>query len=168
MRLIPLAVALTASAAVASAQSHTLVALSHSDHTVNELDPVTGKILHKFTAVDQPHEGIASPDGKTFYAAVPNGPHVVILETSGFTETGRIESPFFKSSRANGSASPHGIALTGDGSKLYVGLENADIPGIVVSWPHRPPGHPTRGARRNGTGGREANRPRRTRGPRSR
>jgi YVTN family beta-propeller protein len=133
MRLIHVAICLVATAtAVASAQPHTLVALSHSDHTVNELDPVTGKILHKFTAVDQPHEGIASPDGKTFYAAVPNGPHVVILETTGFTETGRIESPFFKSSRTNGSASPHGIALTGDGGKLYVGLENADIPGIVV------------------------------------
>ena len=52
----------------------------------------------------------------------------MILETAGFTEIGRIESPFFKSSRANGSASPHGIALTGDGNKLYIGLENADSP----------------------------------------
>jgi DNA-binding beta-propeller fold protein YncE len=95
--LIPLAICFVVFAASASAQSHTLVALSHSDHTVNEVDPVSGKILHKFTADDQPHEGIASPDGKTFYAAVPNGPHVVILETAGFTETARIESPLFKS-----------------------------------------------------------------------
>src|SRR6185503_16830088 len=132
MRLTRFAICLVGFATSASAQAHTIVALSHSDHTVNELDPVSGKVLHKFTAADQPHEGVASPDGKTFYAAVPNGPHVVILETAGFTETARIESPFFKSSRANGSASPHGVALTGDGSKLYVGLENADIPGIVV------------------------------------
>src|SRR5207253_2414201 len=67
-----------------------------------------------------------------FYAAVPNGPHVVILDAATFKETGRIESEYFKSSRPNGSASPHGIALTTDGSKLYVGLENADVPGIVV------------------------------------
>ncbi|HYU78373.1 MAG TPA: DUF5074 domain-containing protein [Vicinamibacterales bacterium] len=119
-------------AAAGTAQTHTIVALSHSDHTAYELDPASGKILNKFTAVDQPHEGIASPDGKTFYAAVPNGPHVVILDASTFKEKGKIESAFFRSSRPNGSSSPHGIALTTDGSKLYVGLENADIPGIVV------------------------------------
>lgn len=117
---------------VAAAQSHTIVALSHSDHTAYEVDPNSGKILNKFTAVDQPHEGVASADGRTFYAAIPNGPHVVILDATTFKEKGRIESPFFRSSRPNGSASPHGIALTTDGSKLYVGLENADIPGIVV------------------------------------
>src|SRR5882724_11005767 len=61
--------------ALAIAQSHTLVALSHSDHTAYELDPATGKVLHQFTAVNEPHEGVASPDGKIFYAAVPNGPH---------------------------------------------------------------------------------------------
>jgi YVTN family beta-propeller protein len=118
--------------AAAFAQTHTIVALSHSDHTAYEVDPASGKILNKFTAVNEPHEGIASADGKTFYAAVPNGPHVVIIDAATFKEKGRIESPFFRSSRPNGSSSPHGIALTTDGSKLYVGLENADIPGIVV------------------------------------
>lgn len=117
---------------VAAQTTHTIVALSHSDHTAYEIDPATGKLLHQFTAVDQPHEGVASADGKTFYAAIPNGPHVVVLDATTFKEKAKIESPFFKSSRPNGSASPHGIALTGDGRKLYVGLENADIPGIVV------------------------------------
>jgi YVTN family beta-propeller protein len=118
--------------AAAAAQPFTIVALSHGDHTVNEVDPVSGKILSTFTAVNEPHEGIASADGRTFYASVPNGPHVVILDAATFKEKGRIESPLFKSSRENGSASPHGVALTTDGSKLYVGLENADVPGIVV------------------------------------
>jgi YVTN family beta-propeller protein len=123
LTLLPLAVA---------AQQHTIVALSHSDNTAYELDPASGKILNKFTAVNQPHEGVASSDGRTFYAAIPNGPHVVILDAMTFKEKGKIESEYFRSSRQNGSASPHGIALTSDGSKLYVGLENADIPGIVV------------------------------------
>lgn len=118
--------------AAALAQSHSIVALSHSDHTAYEVDPVSGKILNKFTAVNEPHEGIASADGKTFFAAVPNGPHVVIIDAATFKEKGRIESVFFRSSRPNGSSSPHGIALTTDGSKLYVGLENADVPAIVV------------------------------------
>ena len=89
----------------AAAQTHTIVALSHTDNTVYELDPVTGKILHQFTAVNQPHEGIASADGRTFYAAIPNGPHVVILDATTFLEKGRIESPFFRSSREKGITS---------------------------------------------------------------
>ncbi|MCX5756433.1 MAG: hypothetical protein NTX19_10025 [Gemmatimonadetes bacterium] len=132
MRALIVAAAIVALPASVAAQSHVVVALSHADHTVYELDPVTGTILHQFKAADEPHEGIGSPDGKTFYAAVPNGPHVVILDGTTFKEIGRIESEYFTSSRPNGSASPHGIALTSDGSKLYVGLENADIPGIVV------------------------------------
>jgi YVTN family beta-propeller protein len=132
MRTHLLACVLALAPAIAAAQAHTIVALSHSDHSAYEIDPATGKILHQFVAVDQPHEGIASKDGKTFYAAVPNGPHVVILDATTFKEKGKIDSPFFTSSRPGGSASPHGIALTSDGSKLYVGLENADIPGIVV------------------------------------
>lgn len=132
MRATLMAACILALPASALAQAHVVVALSHNDHTVYELDPVTGKILHQFKAAEQPHEGIGSPDGETFYVAIPNGPHVVILDGTTFKEIRRIESEYFKSSRPNGSASPHGIALTTDGSKLYVGLENADIPGIVV------------------------------------
>lgn len=118
--------------AAASAQPHTLVALSHSDHTAYEVDPATGQVVHKFTAQNQPHEGVASPDGRTYYLAVPNGPHVVVLDGTTFAQKAIVESPFFKSTRNKGSASPHGIAITDDGRKVYVGLENADIPGIVV------------------------------------
>jgi YVTN family beta-propeller protein len=133
MRRALLAVGLaTLLAASATGQSHTIIALSHSDHTAYEIDPTTGRILHQFTAVNEPHEGVASADGKTFYAAVPGGPHVVILDAATFKEKGRIESALFRSSKNGGSASPHGMALTTDGSKLYVGLENADVPGVVV------------------------------------
>lgn len=132
MRAALLTACILALPASAITQSHTLVVLSHGDHTAYDLDPATGEVLHRFTAADQPHEGVASPDGRTFYVAVPNGPHVVILDLATFKEVGKIESEYFKSSRPNGSASPHGVALTADGSKLYVGLENADIPGIVV------------------------------------
>ena len=118
--------------AAAVAQTHTIVALSHTDHTAYEIDPVSGRVLHTFKAAEQPHEGVASPDGRTYYAAIPNGPHVVVLDAATFTQKALIESPYFTSSRPNKSASPHGSALTSDGRKLYVGLENADVPGIVV------------------------------------
>jgi YVTN family beta-propeller protein len=118
--------------AAASAQPHTLVALSHSDHTAYEIDPATGQVVHSFTAQNQPHEGIASPDGRSYYLAIPNGPHVVVLDGQSFGQKALVESPYFRSSKNQGSASPHGIAITDDGRKVYVGLENADIPGIVV------------------------------------
>ena len=116
----------------AAAQPHTIVALSHTDHTVYEIDPVSGRTVHRFIAAEQPHEGVAAPDGRTYYAAIPNGPHVVVLDAATFTQKAVITSPFFTSSRPNKSASPHGSAITSDGRKLYVGLENADVPGIVV------------------------------------
>ena len=89
-------------------------------------------MVHTFTARNQPHEGVASPDGRTYYVAVPNGPHVVVLDGATFAQKAVVESPFFTSTKNKGSASPHGIAITDDGRKVYVGLENADIPGIVV------------------------------------
>lgn len=118
--------------AAAAAQPHTIVALSHTDHTVYEIDPVSGRTMDTFKAAEQPHEGVAAPDGRTYYAAIPNGPHVVVLDAATFAQKALITSPFFTSSRPNKSASPHGSALTSDGRKLYVGLENADVPGIVV------------------------------------
>jgi YVTN family beta-propeller protein len=129
--------------AARAAGTHTLVVLSHNDFTAYELDPASGKVLRSFKAINQPHEGVVSPDGKTVFVAVPNGPVVSILDGATFNETGRIETPLFtrtprrSPNAAPGtppqtSASPHGVALNNDGSKLYIGLENADIPGVVV------------------------------------
>jgi YVTN family beta-propeller protein len=125
-----------------AAGNHTLVVLSHNDHTAYELDPESGKIIKQFKAPDQPHEGVTSADGRLVFVSVPNGPIVAILEGESFKEVARIETPLFTRTprrRANApdappqtSASPHGVALTNDGSKLYVGLENADVPGVVV------------------------------------
>ena len=138
---IAAAAALTVSGAAAG--KHTLLVLSHNDHTAYELDPESGRVLHSFKAPEQPHEGTVSADGKMVFVAVPNGPIVAILDGESFKEVARIESPMFTrtprlapnapaGTKPSTSASPHGIALNNDGSKLYVGLENADVPGIVV------------------------------------
>jgi YVTN family beta-propeller protein len=113
------------------AQQHTVVALSHSDNTVYELDGATGRIVNKFTAENQPHEAIVSPDGKTIFAAIPQAGHVVMLDAATFTLKKKIESPFFRNADGS-STSPHGIAITSDGAKVYVGTERADVPSIVV------------------------------------
>ena len=140
--LIGLTVAGLAASATAAGK-HTLLVLSHNDHTAYELDPESGRILHSFKAPEQPHEGVVSADGKMVFVAVPNGPIVAILDGESFKEVARIESPMFTrtprlspnappTAKPSTSASPHGVALNNDGSKLYVGLENADVPGIVV------------------------------------
>jgi len=129
----------------AFAQDHTIVALSHSNHTVYEVDPATGKILHEFVAPDQPHEAAITSDGATIFASIPAAAFVEILDGKTFKPKGRIETEHFKRSPQprrgrdgappgppNTSASPHGIALNNDNTKLYIGTENADIPGVTV------------------------------------
>jgi YVTN family beta-propeller protein len=141
-----LAVAFFCAVAVLSAQTHhTLVVLSHTNHTVYELDAASGRVLHEFVAPDQPHEGAITADGATIFASVPAAGLVEILDAKTFKEKGRIETEYFRRSPQlrrgrggapagppNTSASPHGMALTTDNSKLYIGVENADVPGVVV------------------------------------
>jgi YVTN family beta-propeller protein len=117
--------------AATQAQQHTVIALSHSDFTAYELDGTTGKILHQFKAENQAHEGIVSPDGRTLYLSVPQAAHVAIVDAQTFTLRSKVETPFFHNADGS-STSPHGIAITSDGSKVYVGTERADIPSIVV------------------------------------
>jgi YVTN family beta-propeller protein len=132
---------LVLAAAPLVAQSHTLIVLSHRNHMAYELDPESGKVLHEYEAPDQPHEATVSPDGKRIFLAVPQGPTVEILEGESMKPIARIESPEFKRTPVqtqngmNSNAAPHGIAITQDGSKVYVGLENADVPGVVVIDP---------------------------------
>src|SRR5438445_13862581 len=79
-----------------SAQTHTLIVLSHSNHTVYELDPQSGRVLHEFVAPDQPHEGAVTADGATIFASVPAASIVEILDGRTFKEKARISSDFFK------------------------------------------------------------------------
>jgi YVTN family beta-propeller protein len=113
------------------AQQHTVIALSHSDNTIYQLNGDGGGLMNKFTAENQPHEAIVSPDGSLVFAAIPQGPHVVMLDAANLTLRKKIESPFFRNPSGS-STSPHGIAITNDGAKVYVGTERADIPSIVV------------------------------------
>jgi YVTN family beta-propeller protein len=144
--LMGAAVVCLAVGGVAGAQDHTIVALSHSNHTVYEVDPATGQTLHEFVAPDQPHEAAITSDGATIFASIPMAAFVEILDASTFKEKGRIQTDYFKRSplpprpgRNGGppgppitSASPHGMSLNNDNTKLYIGTENADVPGVIV------------------------------------
>jgi YVTN family beta-propeller protein len=116
---------------VAQGRTHTLVVLSHSNHTVYEMNPATGAVVHEFVAPDQPHEAAITADGRTVFASVPAAGFVEILDGATFKEKGRIDSDHFRR-RDGKSASPHGMGLNADNTKLYIGTENADVPGVVV------------------------------------
>jgi YVTN family beta-propeller protein len=120
-----------------AAQEHTLIVLSHSNFTVYQVDVATQRVINQFVAKDEPHEAAITPDMRTLFAAVPEGPHVVVLDADTLQQKGIIESEHFRRRAATGtpprdSAAPHGVAVNNDGTKLYVGLERGEIPGLVV------------------------------------
>lgn len=121
----------------AAAQEHSLIILSHSNYTVYQVEPSTGRVVNQFVAKEEPHEAAITPDMRTLFAAVPEGPHVVILDAETLQQKGIIESEHFRRKVPVGnpscsSAAPHGIAVNNDGTKLYVGLERGEVPGLIV------------------------------------
>ena len=134
--------------APAAAQEYTVIAVSHADNLISELHPVTGQTLDKFVVMPgewagETHEGCVSSDGMTAYVSIPYAKHVLVLDLETFKPRGRIESPYFSSAawiqttsrggtRESTSADPHGVALNGDDTKLYITLEFADVPGVAV------------------------------------
>ncbi|MDQ6903323.1 MAG: YncE family protein [Bacteroidota bacterium] len=66
-------ISLTSIAAGCVAQHRTLLALSKNDHTLAVVDPVTFKVLARIPVGSDPHEVIASTDGKTAYVSIYGG-----------------------------------------------------------------------------------------------
>lgn len=145
----PTCVLLLLTAAPAAAQEYTVIAVSHADNLVSEIHPVTGQTLNKFVVMPgewagETHEGCVTSDGRTAYVSIPYAKHVVILDLETFKPKGRIESEYFSRStphtqvtsrggkRESTSTDPHGVALNRDSSKLYISVEFAEVPGVVV------------------------------------
>ncbi len=133
--------------APALAQDYTVLAVSHTDNKVSEVDPLTREILNEFVVpgewYGETHEGAVSPDGRTIYVSVPYAKKVVILDLVTFEERGAIETEYFSrplevrgfariGRRESTSSDPHGVALNRDGSKLYITVQYAEVPGVVV------------------------------------
>ena len=143
--LVGVALIVLAGATAASAQDHTLVVLSHSNHTVYELDPATGRILHEFVTPDQPHEAAITADGATVFASVPAASFVTMLDGRTFKEKGRIESEYFKrppqARRAGRDGAPPGPPNTSaspHGSWRATGFPPAASPSPTTSPPRQP------------------------------
>ena len=127
---IILATALSISAIACSAQStpkNSLLALSKADHTLAIVDPATLKVLAKVPVGTDPHEVIASSDGKTAYVTIYGGGSLHEINVIDLVNQKALPSidtkPFF---------GPHGITFaagkvwfTAEGSKAIVRLDPA-------------------------------------------
>jgi YVTN family beta-propeller protein len=142
-----LATVLVATVDPVAAQDYTIVALSHTSNGIHDIDPASGKILQEYRVpgdwFGEPHEGAITADGKVVYASMPYKKQVIALDGATFKPIRIIESDYFSrpletrsfariGPRETTSADPHGLALNNDGSKLYITLEFAEVPGIAV------------------------------------
>jgi YVTN family beta-propeller protein len=109
-------------------QQHYLLALSKSDHTLAIVDPTNYKVLARVPVGPDPHEVIASADGKTAYVSIYGGGslhEIDVIDLVGQKALPAIDTkPFF---------GPHGLTFaagklwfTAEGSKAVVRIDPAN------------------------------------------
>jgi YVTN family beta-propeller protein len=108
-------------------QSHKLLALSKADHTLAIVDPVSLKVLAKMPVGADPHEVIASTDGKMAYVSNTGGGRFHVLNVIDLVAQKTIDS--IDTSPLLG---PHGLAyangklwFTAEGSKAVASYDPA-------------------------------------------
>lgn len=116
MRLM---LALSAAGVIASAAAaDQLVVVTRGDNTVAIVDADTLAVEHRATVGDNPHEAVASPDGRRAFISdygMSRGSTITVLDAP----SGAVEATW----ALNGEVGPHGIAASGDGSRVWVTAE---------------------------------------------
>lgn len=103
-----------------SAGKSTLLALSKHDHTLAIVDPETLKVLARLPVGEDPHEVIASADGKTAYVSIYGGGRFHSLSVLDLTAQKAL--PDIDTGALNG---PHGLFWS-DG-KVWFTAEGAKV-----------------------------------------
>jgi YVTN family beta-propeller protein len=101
-----------------SPPSQSLLALSKSDHTLAIVDPATLKVIARIPVGSDPHEVIASTDGRTAYVSIYGGGslhEIDVIDLVGQKALATIDTkPFF---------GPHGLDFAG--GKLWFTAEGS-------------------------------------------
>ncbi len=116
-----LSISLSAATGVVLAQSartRSLLALSKRDHTLAIVDPNTLQVVARVPVGPDPHEVIASSDGKTAYVSIYGGGRYHALSVIDLV--GHKALPDIDTGALNG---PHGLAFVG--GKLWFTAEGA-------------------------------------------
>jgi len=109
----------TASGVVAqSPPTRSLLALSKRDHTLAIVDPNTLQVIARTPVGSDPHEVIASADGKTAYVSIYGGGHYHAISVIDLV--GHKALPDIDTGALNG---PHGLAFAG--GKVWFTAEGA-------------------------------------------
>ena len=98
--------------------SRTLLALSKRDHTLAIVDPKTPQVIARVPVGPDPHEVIASSDGKTAYVSIYGGGRYHALSVIDLV--GQKALPDIDTGALNG---PHGLAFVG--GKVWFTAEGA-------------------------------------------
>jgi YVTN family beta-propeller protein len=105
-----------------AAQQHSLLALSKTDHTLAIVDPATLKVIAKVPVGSDPHEVIASSDGKTAYVSIYGGGslhEINVIDLVAHNALYNIDTrPFY---------GPHGLTFVG--GKLWFTVEGSKCVG---------------------------------------
>jgi YVTN family beta-propeller protein len=109
-------------ACVASAQpaAGTVLALSKRDHTLALVDPATLRVLARVPVGEDPHEVIASADGRTAYVSIYGGGRYHSLSVVDLVA--RAARPPIETGALNG---PHGLTFVG--GKVWFTAEGAKV-----------------------------------------
>jgi WD40 repeat protein len=103
-----------------STPSRSLLALSKRNHTLAIVDPNTLQVIARAPVGPDPHEVIASSDGKTAYVSIYGGGHYHALSVIDLI--GQKALPDIDTGALNG---PHGLAFVG--GKLWFTAEGAKV-----------------------------------------
>ena len=106
------------SSAQSSAPQKALLALSKRSHTLAIVDPVTLRVLARVPVGPDPHEVIASSDGKTAYVSIYGGGRYHVLSVIDLVAQKAL--PDIDTGALNG---PHGLAFVG--GKVWFTAEGA-------------------------------------------
>jgi YVTN family beta-propeller protein len=115
---VALCVAAGLTALAQSTPNRTLLALSKHDHTLAIVDPATLKVIARAPVGPDPHEVIASADGKTAWVSIYGGGRY--HELSVIDLVGQKALPSYDTGALNG---PHGLTFVG--GKLWFTAEGA-------------------------------------------
>jgi YVTN family beta-propeller protein len=101
-----------------STPAQSLLALSKKDHTLAIVDPATLRVIAKIPVGSDPHEVIASSDGRTAYASIYGGGslhEISVIDLVGQKALSPVDTrPFF---------GPHGLVFAG--GKLWFTAEGS-------------------------------------------
>src|ERR1700753_4363374 len=116
------AIMLVCLAAACKAQSGQLLALSKGNHTLAIVDPATLKVIARVPVGTDPHEVVASADGKTAYVSIYGGGS--LHEINVIDLVAQKALPTVDTKPMNG---PHGLAFAA--GKVWFSAEGAKMVG---------------------------------------